>query len=134
MAQAIRSSRLTAGVPSSRLGNSIWVSWWTKRKQGRIFLGFSTVFPHHKFRFTISPQSSHSFSFISFIRHMMVRQAWSPDILAIHRLSIKGLHRISSLDLVLHQARVEDIFIYLFVLQSRLLLTESEQSSLPRND
>ena len=35
VAQAVRRSPPTAGVPSSRLGPSMWVSWWTKRDLGR---------------------------------------------------------------------------------------------------
>ena len=40
VAQAVRRSPPTAGVPSSRLGHSMWVSWWTKRCLGRFFSGF----------------------------------------------------------------------------------------------
>ena len=91
--QADRCSSPTAGVPSSRLDHSIWVSWWTKRSLGRFFLGF----PCHKFHPTISPHSSHSFRFISFSSAtVVVRQACSAGILAIHRPSIKVLHRTST--------------------------------------
>ena len=65
VAQAVRRSPPTAGVPSSRLGHSMWVSWWTKRGSGQVFLGVSPVFPYHKFHSTISPHSSHPFRFIS---------------------------------------------------------------------
>ena len=51
-----------------------------------------------------------SFHVISFAPVMV--QAWSADFLATHRPPIKGLHRISSLDLVLCRKRVEDFFIY----------------------
>ena len=44
----------TSGVPSSRLGPSMWVSWWTKRGLGRFFTGFS--------RFPIPQISFHHFS------------------------------------------------------------------------
>ena len=47
-------------VPSSCLGHSVWVSWWTKRGLGRFFSGFPPFSP------TISPHSSHPFRFISF--------------------------------------------------------------------
>ena len=40
-----RCSRLTAGVPSSHLGHSVKVSSWTKRRPGRIFLGFHSFSP-----------------------------------------------------------------------------------------
>ena len=40
MAQAVRRSPPTVGVPSSRLGHSMWVSRWTKRGLGRFFAGF----------------------------------------------------------------------------------------------
>ena len=64
VAQAVRRSPPTAGVPSSRLGPSMWVSWWTKRGLGRFFSGFSR-FPYHKFHSTISALSFHPFRFIS---------------------------------------------------------------------
>ena len=64
MAQAVSRSPPTAGVPSSRLGHSMWVSWWTKRGLGRFFT-VSPVFPYHKFHSTIfsTPISS---IFVSF--------------------------------------------------------------------
>ena len=65
VAQAVRCSPPTAGVPSSRLGHSMWVSWWTKQGAGSVFLGVSPSFPYHKFHSTISPHSSHPFRFIS---------------------------------------------------------------------
>ena len=65
VAQAVRRSPPTAGIPSSRLGPSMWVSWWTKRGLDRILSGVSPVFPYHKFHSTISPRSSHPFHFIS---------------------------------------------------------------------
>ena len=55
VAQAVRRSPPTAGVPSSRLGPSMWVS----------------------------PLSSHPFRFISSAL-VMVRQAWSAGTLATH--------------------------------------------------
>ena len=53
--------------------NGVWVG----------FLGVSPVFPYHKFHSTISPHSSHTFSFISSTLVMM-RQAWSAGTLATH--------------------------------------------------
>ena len=82
VAQAVRRSPPTAGVRSSRLGLSMWVSWWTKRGLGRFSRGFSR-FPYHKFHSTISPYSSHPFRFISSAL-VMVRQAWSTGTLAIY--------------------------------------------------
>ena len=38
VAQAVGRSPPTSWVPSSRLGDSMWVWWWTKRSQGRFFL------------------------------------------------------------------------------------------------
>ena len=66
VAQAVRRSPPTAGVPSSCLGHSMWVSWWTKRGLGRFSWGFSR-FPllqisFHHFSTLIS---SISFHFIS---------------------------------------------------------------------
>ena len=49
VAQAVRRSPPTAGVPSSRLGPSIWVSWWTKRGLGRFFTGFLSFSPTTNF-------------------------------------------------------------------------------------
>ena len=76
LAQAVRRSPPTAGVLSSRLGHSMWVSWWTKR-------GFSRGFS----RFPL-PQISfhHSYTLISSISSalVMVRQAWSASTLATH--------------------------------------------------
>ena len=46
VAQAVRRSPPTAGVPSSRLGHSVWVSWWTKRGLGRFFSGFLPFSPN----------------------------------------------------------------------------------------
>ena len=52
MAQAVSRLPPTAGVPSSRLGHSMWVSWWTKR------VGFSQGFS----RFPLLQISFHHFS------------------------------------------------------------------------
>ena len=49
VAQSVRRSPRTAGVPSSRLGHSIWVSWWTKRDLGRFFTGFLPFYPTTNF-------------------------------------------------------------------------------------
>ena len=45
VAQAVSRSPPTAGVPSSRLGPSMWVSWWTKRGLGRFSMGFLPFSP-----------------------------------------------------------------------------------------
>ena len=83
MAQAVRRSPSTAGVPSSRLGHSMWVSWWTKRGMGRFFTGFLPFSPTTKF----IPPFLHThlihFRFIS-TALLMVPQAWSAGILATH--------------------------------------------------
>ena len=118
VAQAVRRSPPTTGVPSSHLGPSMWVSWWTKRGLGRFFTGFgqdfhgvSPVFPYQKFHSTLSPHSSHPFRFISSAL-VMVHQAWSAGTLATHGPIIQRLHRISSLDPTLCWTRVEDIYFY----------------------
>ena len=49
VAQAVRRSPPTAGVPTSRLGHSMWVSWWTKRGLGRFFMGFLPFSPTTNF-------------------------------------------------------------------------------------
>ena len=43
VAQEIRSSPSTAGVPSSRLGHSMWVLWWTRLSLGTFFSAFLPV-------------------------------------------------------------------------------------------
>ena len=66
MAQAVRRSPPTAGVPSSRLGLSMWVSWWTKRGLGKFFSGFLPFSPTTNFIPHFSTLiSSISFNFIS---------------------------------------------------------------------
>ena len=61
VAQAVRRSPPTAGVPSSRPGPSMWVSWWTKRG-----LGFSRFpLPQISFHHFSTLISSISFHFIS---------------------------------------------------------------------
>ena len=83
MAQAVRRSLPTAGVPSSRLGHSMWVSWWTKRGLGRFFAGFLPFSPTTNFIPPFSPYSSHPFRLISSALVMM-RQAWSAGTLPTH--------------------------------------------------
>ena len=63
VAQAVSRSPPTAGVPSSRLGHSMWVSWWMNRGLGRFSGGFSR-FPlpqisFHRFSTLISSISFH---------------------------------------------------------------------------
>ena len=62
VAQAVRCLPPTAGVPSSRLGPSMWVSWWTKRGLGRFFTGFPL--PQISFHHFSTLISSISFHFI----------------------------------------------------------------------
>ena len=45
LAQAVRRSPPTAGVSSSHLGYSIWISWWTKLGLDRFLSGFLPVPP-----------------------------------------------------------------------------------------
>ena len=98
VAQAVRRSPPTAGDPSSRLGHSMWVSWWTKRGLGRFFSGFLPFSPTTNF---FSPHSSHPFRFIS-PALVMVRQAWSAGILATHGPILWGFtHLIPRPNLVL---------------------------------
>ena len=47
LAQAVRRSPPTSGVPCSRLGYSMSVSWWTKRSLGRFSRGFSRFTLQH---------------------------------------------------------------------------------------
>ena len=82
MAQAVRRSPPTAGVPSSRLDHSMWVSWLTKRGLGRFFAGFLPFSPSTNF-FPPFLHTHHPFRFISSAL-VMVRQAWSAGTLASH--------------------------------------------------
>ena len=66
MAHAVRRSPPTAGVLSSRLGPSMWVSWWTKRDLGSFSRGFSRFpLPQSSFHHFSTLISSISFHFIS---------------------------------------------------------------------
>ena len=64
VAQAVRHSPPTAGVPSSHHGLSMWVSWWTKRHLGKFFAGFLPFSPTTNFL----PQflHTHLIHFVSF--------------------------------------------------------------------
>ena len=113
MAQAVRRSPSTAGVPSSRLGSSMWVSWWTKRDLGRFFSGFLPFSPTTNF----IPPFLHTHLTISF--HFISPCDGASGVVGRHPCyslpTISGLHRISSLDPTLCWTRVEDIlFILLY--------------------
>ena len=84
MEEAVRSSSPIAGVPSSRLGDYMWVSWWTKLNPGRVF---SEFIPFSHVINCIPYFATPLIHFIS-LAPVMVRQAWSAGILAIHRLLI----------------------------------------------
>ena len=75
-----------------------------------VFIGVSPGFPCHKFHSSISPHSSHSFSFISSAL-VMVCQAWSASTLATHGPIIWGFiaSHSSTRPCVGHELR---IFIY----------------------
>ena len=63
-----------------------------------MWVGFVGVLPFfHATNFIPPFLHTHLIRFISSVP-VMVRQVWSAGIRAIHRPSIKGLHRISSLD------------------------------------
>ena len=105
MAETVRCSRQISGVPSSRLGHSMRVSWWTKRGLRRFFSGFSR-FPYHKFYFTISPYSSLSFHFMS----PCDGATGVVDRHSCYSLTfILGVNRISSLDPSMCRIWVEDV-------------------------
>ena len=65
MAQAVRRSPPTAGVPSSRLGRSMWFSWWTKRSLGRFFSWFLLI--STTTNFIPSFLHTHLIQFVSFL-------------------------------------------------------------------
>ena len=77
----------TARVPSSRLGHSMLVSWWTKRGLGRFFARFLPFSPTTNF----IPKFLHT-HLIHFVSSalVMVRLAWSAGILATHGPIIRG--------------------------------------------
>ena len=85
-------------------------TWWMKWRLGRFFSGFLPFSPATNF----IPTYLHNH--LIHFNHpppVMVRQALSAGILAIHRPSIKGLHRITSLGPVLPPTRVEDTYPFL---------------------
>ena len=84
---------------------------------GQIFRGVSPVFLYQKFHSTISPHSSHPFRSV-FSALVMVRKAWSAGTLATHGPIFSGLHRISSLDPILCWTRVEDIYLFIYLIIS----------------
>ena len=122
VAQAVRRSTPTAGVPSP----SMWVSWWTKRGLGRFLTGFRggrngvwVGFSRGFSRFLLPPISFHHFStLISSISFHFIRPCdGASGVVGRHpcysRTYNVGLHRISSLDPTLCWTRVEDSsFIY----------------------
>ena len=64
MAQAVRCSPPTSGVPTLRLFHSMWVSWWTKWGLVRFFAGFLPFSPTTNF---IPPfLHTHLIHFVSF--------------------------------------------------------------------
>ena len=78
----VRRSSPTAGVSSSLLSHSIWVSWWTEPGLDRFFLGFSR-FPL-TIRFIPQFLHTHLIHFITLVP-VVVQQAQSVGILAIYR-------------------------------------------------
>ena len=112
MAQAVRRSPPTAGIPSSRLGDSMWVSWWTKRSLGKFFSGFLS-FPPAKI--VIPPFFQTylirlgSFRFIRSCDGAFRRGR--PASLLFTDLQLKRHQRISSLHTALCQTQVEIYFV-----------------------
>ena len=107
---------------------------WFRVGRNGVWVGFSRGF----YRFPLPQITFHNFStltsFISlhFISSglMMVRQAWSASIPSIHRLSMKGPHRITSLDPTLCWTRVEDFKKYQLWILTRRLWDRSSNVSL----
>ena len=112
VAQALRCSPPTSGVPSSRFGHSMWASWWTKRNP----VGFSRDFSC----FPCPQISFHYFStLIHFVQFYLIRPVMVAGILAIHRPPIKGLHRISSLDPARCRTWVDNFMLFFKHISSR---------------
>ena len=110
VAQSVRRSPPTAGVPSSRLGHSMWVSWWMKRDLGRFSWGLSPFSPATNF----IPLCLHT-HLIHFVLFHFIRTSDGASgvgglaFLLFTDLQTKGLHRMSSLAPALCRTRVEDI-------------------------
>ena len=112
-----KSLALTAGIPSSRLGHSMWISRWTKRDLGMCFLGLHPISPTTNF---IPPfLHTHLINFVSF-------QFISPcdgatGVIGRHpcySLTFNiGTSSHRSLDPALYRARVEEIWIRMHVLR-----------------
>ena len=102
VAQAVSRSPPTAGVPSSRVSHSMWVSWWTKRGLDRFSSRF-LLLPQISFQHFSTLSSSISFHFISSCEG-------ATGVLGRHPC-YSQLHRISSIDPVLCRTLI-DFFIY----------------------
>ena len=123
MAQPVIRSSPTAGVLSSRLSHTMWVSRWTKRSLGRLFSRFLPFSPATDF----SPPflQNHLIHFVSyhFIHPVMVRQAWSVGILAIHRpSSIVIASHPSIRPCAGHKLRILFVNIYYIILKSGIFI------------
>ena len=110
--QTVKRSPRTVGIPSSRLIHTPSCGFCGERNGNWVGIsrGFSR-FPCQKLHASISPHSSRSFRFIScHPPPVMMHQPSSAGILVIHRPSIKGLHRISSLDPACVGHEFEDLY------------------------
>ena len=105
VAQAVSRSPPTAGVPSSRLGPSMWVLWWMKRGLGRFFSGFLPFSPTTNF----IPPFLHTYliHFVSF---------HPPLWWCIRRGRPAPLHLIPRPDLVLDTSWGYLFIFYLFIM------------------
>ena len=123
MAQTVRRTPPTAGVPSSRLGPSMWVSWWTKWGLGRFFTGFLLFSPTTNFIPPFLHTHLTRFRFISSAL-VMVCQAWSAGTLATHGPINRGFtaSHPSTRPCVGHELRIfiySILFSYTFVFRKR---------------
>ena len=101
--------RLSARLPP--LGSRVRVSVTSCRfRDGRFFSVFLSFSP--AINFDPPFLHNHLIYFIS-SASVMLRQAWSASILPIPRSSIKGLHRISSLDPALYRQELRNKKIYI---------------------
>ena len=126
VAQAVRRSPPTTGVPSSRLGHSMWVSSWTKG----VWVGFSRGFS----RFPLPQISFHHFStLISSISLHFIRPCDGASGVVGRRPCYSRTYNIGASSHLIPRpdlacwTRVEDIYFYFFYLFEKLSIISTLQ-------
>ena len=103
MTQAVKSLRLTSGLPSSRLGHFMRVSWWTNWSMGKFFSGFVLFFPTINF---IPPFHLVHFSSFQFISIFPVNGP--TDVVGRHHCYSKTFNMGASCHLIARLGPVSD--------------------------